>query len=117
MIDCIINIFVWTFAFYGVLEFIKNLFFLFTYTKCRADGINVIITAKNQEEQIECILRSALFKIFYGKEEYIKNIIFVDLKSDDSTMEIAKKLEIDYDIIKVLSWKECKELIDSINSC
>ena len=29
--------------------------------------------------------------------------------------EIAKKLAKDYEILKVISWKECKEIMDNIN--
>ena len=115
MMEFFFNTVTWTFAFYGVFEFIKNILFLCTYTKCKTDGIHLIVTVKNQEDKIEGFLRSILFKILYGKEDYIKNIIVADLKSEDNTKEIAKKIENDYDMVKVLSWKECKELIDNIN--
>lgn len=110
-----LNTVFWTLAFYGLFEFIKNIIYLCTYTKCKADGIHLIITVKNQEEVIEGFLRSTLFKILYGKEEYIKNIIVADLKSEDKTKEIAKKMEQDYEMIKVLSWKECKDIIDGMD--
>lgn len=115
MIEFFINTIIWTFAFYGFFEFVKNIIYLYTYTKCKADGIHVIITVKNQEDKIEGFLRSLVFKILYGKEEYIKNIIVADLKSTDSTKEIAQKLEQDYEIIKVVSWKECKDIIDLLD--
>ena len=50
-----------------------------------------------------------------GKEEYIKNIIVADLKSDDKTKEIAKKMSEDYEQLKVISWKECKDIIDNLD--
>ena len=115
MMEFFLNTVTWTFAFYGIFKFIKNILFLCTYTKCKTDGIHLIVTVKNQEDKIEGFLRSILFKILYGKEDYIKNIIVADLKSEDNTKEIAKKIENDYDMVKVLSWKECKELIDNIN--
>ena len=89
--------------------------YISTYTKFKADGIYLIIAVKNQEDKIECFLRSTLFKILYGKEDNIKNIIIADLKSDDKTKEIAKKMENDYEILKVTTWKECKEIIDNVN--
>ena len=116
MLEFIINTFIWTFAFYGLFEFLKNIISLCTYTKCKADGINVIITVKNQEDKIEGFLRSLIFKILYGKEETIKNVIVADLKSEDNTREIAKKLQQDYEMIKVVSWKECKDIIDLIDN-
>lgn len=105
----------WTFAFYGLFEFIKNLLYIGTCTKLKADGIYLILAVKNQEEKIEGFLRSFIFKILYGKEENIKNIIVADLQSEDNTKVIAKKIEEDSKFVKVLSWKECKEVIDNID--
>ena len=85
------------------------------YTKFKAKGIYLIIAVKNQEDKIEGFLRSSLFKILYGKEEYIKNIIVADLKSDDKTKEIAKKMSEDYEQLKVISWKEYKDIIDNLD--
>ncbi len=115
MLEFIVNTIFWTFTIYGIYEFIKNIIYLTTYTNMKADGIYVIIAVKNQEEKIEGFLRSILFKILYGREEYLKNIIVADLESSDNTKEISKKLAKDYEILKVTSWKECKEIMDSIN--
>ena len=79
------NVIFWTLAIYGLFEIIKTLIYIFTYTKFQSDGIYLIIAVKNQEEKIEGFLRSSLFKILYGKEDYIKNIIVADLKSEDKT--------------------------------
>ena len=115
MMEFILNTIFWTLAIYGFFEIIKNIIDLFTYTKFQSDGIYLIIAVKNQEEKIEGFLRSSLFKILYGKEEYLKNIIVADLKSTDKTKEIAKKLEAEYDCLKITTWKECKDLIDNVN--
>lgn len=105
----------WTLAIYGLFEIIKNIIYICTYTKFQSNGIYLIIAVKNQEEEIEGFLRSSLFKILYGKEEYLKNIIVADLKSTDKTKEIAKKLEKEYDCLRVTNWKDCKDIIDNIN--
>lgn len=115
MTDFLVNASLWTLALYGLFEIIKTIIYIFTYTNMKADGIYLIIAAKNQEDKIEYFLRSSLFKILYGKEDYIKQIIVVDLDSADSTLEIAKKLSIDYDCIKTMSWRECKDVLDSVN--
>ena len=70
-----------------------------TYTNMKADGIYLIIAVKNQEEKIEGFLRSSLFKLLYGREDYLKNIIVADLDSTDNTKEIAKKLSKDYECV------------------
>ncbi len=113
--EFILNTIFWTLAIYGFFEIIKNIIDIFTYTKFQSDGIYLIIAVKNQEEKIEGFLRSSLFKILYGKEEYLKNIIVADLKSTDKTKEIAQKLELEYDCLKVTSWKECKDIIDNVD--
>ena len=113
--EFILNTIFWTLALYGLFEIIKTIIYITTYTKMQSDGIYIIIAVKNQEEKIEGFLRSILFKILYGKEDYLKNIIVADLKSTDKTKEIAKKLSKDYDCLKVLNWRECKDIIDNID--
>lgn len=113
--EFVVSVVIWTLALYGLFEIIKNIIYLSTYTKFKADGIYVIIAVKNQEERIEGFLRAILFKILYGREEILKNIIVADLKSEDKTKEIAKKLSKEYDCLKVLNWKECKEIIDDVD--
>ena len=114
--EFILNTIFWTLALYGLFEIIKNIIYLSTYTNFKSDGIYVIIAVKNQEEKIEGFLRSSLFKIFYGKEEYIKDVIVADLGSTDGTKEIVNKMSLDYDCVKTTNWKECKEIIDNIQS-
>lgn len=105
----------WTLAIYGLLEIIKNIIYISTYTNFKSDGIYLIIAVKNQEEKIEGFLRSSLFKLLYGREEELKNIIVADLESTDKTKEIAKKLSNEYECLKVLSWKECKNIMDNVD--
>lgn len=112
--EFILNTIFWTLALYGLFEIIKNIIYLSTYTNFKSDGIYVIIAVKNQENKIEGFLRTMLFRIMYGKEECVKDVIITDLDSTDDTMKILNKLSKDYDGIKVINWKECKEVIDSI---
>ena len=114
MLDIIINGIFWVLALYGLFEIIKNIIYICTYTNLKSDGIYVIIAAKNQENKIEGFLRTTLFRIMYGKEECVKDVIVTDLNSSDDTMKILEKLSKDYDGIKVVNWKECKEVIDNI---
>ncbi len=113
--EFILNTIFWTLAIYGLFEIIKNVIYLCTYTKLTSDGIYLIIAVKNQENKIEGFLRATLFKILYGREDYLKNIIVADLKSTDNTKEIAKKLSEEYECLKVISWKECKDIIDNVD--
>ena len=116
MLDFAVNILCYTLAIYGFIEIIKNIFYICTYTKLKSDGIYLIIATKNQEKQIEGFLRNFLFRIIYGKEETVKQIIVADLGSNDNTKEIVDRMEMDCGQIKSLNWKECKEIIESINN-
>lgn len=108
----ILNSILWTLALYGLFEIIKTIINIYTYTNLKSDGIYIIVAVKNQENKIEGFLRNFLFRIIYGKEENIQNIIVTDLGSIDDTVNILNKLEKEYENIKVTNWKECKEIIE-----
>ena len=113
--ELVISVIIWTLALYGLFEIIKNIVYICTYTKLSINGIYFLVVVKNQEEKIEGFLRSVLFKILYGKEEEVKDIIVTDLNSTDRTKEILNKLSTDYEYVKNTNWKECKQLIDNID--
>lgn len=112
----IIKAIVWTLAFYGLFEIIKTILYIIIHTNLRSSGIYMIIGVKNQEKEIEGILRSIIFKILYGKEEQIKDIVVADLNSNDNTKEIIQRLEEEYECIKVVNWRECKEILDAVDN-
>lgn len=116
LMSFIINAIVWTLAFYGLFEIIKTILYITIHTNLRSSGIYMIIGVKNQEKEIEGILRSIIFKILYGKEENIKDIVVADLNSSDNTKEIIQRLEEEYDCIKVVNWRECKEILDAVDN-
>ena len=113
--NLIFNTIFWTLAFYGLFEIVKNILYTATYTHLKSEGIYLILAVKNQEDKVEGIIRSILFRIIYGKDEFLKSIIVSDLKSKDSTKEILKKISEENEIIKYMCWKECKEIIDNID--
>ena len=115
MLDFFVNVIFYTLAIYGFVEIVKNIYYICTYTKLKSDGIYLIVATKNQEKQIEGFLRNFLFRMIYGKEEAIKQIMIADLGSSDQTKEIVDKIGKDYGQIKSVNWKECKEIIESIN--
>lgn len=115
-LDFLLNTMFWTFALYGLFEFIKNIIFICVHTKLIDEGIYLIIAVRNKENSIEGFVRSLMFKIIYGKEENIKDVIVTDLNSKDNTNEILNKLSKEYECINKLKWKDCKELIDNIEN-
>ena len=116
LMSFIINAIVWTLAFYGLFEIIKTILYITIHTNLRSSGIYMIIGVKNQEKEIEGILRSIIFKILYGKEEQIKDIVVADLNSNDNTKEIIQRLEEENECIKVVNWRECKEILDAVDN-
>ena len=111
--ELIISVIIWTLALYGLFEIIKNIIYIYTYTKLNSKGMYLLLAIKNQEENIEFFLRNILFRMIYGKEE-IHNIIVVDLNSKDNTKKIVENLEKEYEQIKLINWKECRELLENI---
>ena len=81
MLNFILNGIFWVLALYGLFEIIKNIIYICTYTNLRSDGIYIIIAAKNQENKIEGFIRTILFRVMYGKEECVKDVIVTDLNS------------------------------------
>lgn len=114
MWDFIFNCILWTLALYGLLDIVKIIKNSIINKRIESNGIYVIVAVKNQECQIEGFLRSVVFRILYGKEEYLKNIIVTDLNSVDNTKEILEKISNDYDEIKLINWEECKKRLDDL---
>lgn len=116
MFEFIFNTILWTFALYGLFEIIKNIINIYTYTSLKSDGIYIIIAVKNQENKIEGFMRNFLFRLLYGNEEKIKNVIITDLNSNDNTQKIIEKIQKENSILKIINWKDCKEVMDSIKN-
>lgn len=115
MFNFIINCFIWIFSLYGLIDIVKMIWARYIHKRIETNGIYVIIAAKNQEQQIEMFLRSVIFRILYGKEEYLKNIIVTDLNSIDNTKEILEKFSEDYDEIKIIDWENLKKTLDNLD--
>lgn len=116
MVDFVLNLVFWTCAIYGLIEIIKNIYYICSTTNLYNEGIYLIIACKNQENNIEAYMRSVFFRLVYGKEEYIKDVLVADLNSSDETIDILKRLQEEYKYMKVVNWKKCKELIDNMES-
>jgi len=114
MKDFIFYFIFWVLAIYGLIEIVKEIIRIFTYTNLKSNGIYIIVAVKNEENRIEGFLRSFLFKVIYGKEESIKKIIVADLDSKDETKNILKRLNKEYKEIKISNWNECKDIIENI---
>ncbi len=74
----------------------------------------MVIAVKNQEQKIEGFMRSILFRLLYGKEDCVKDVIVADLDSKDDTKQILYQMQKEYDILKVIDWKDCKEIMENV---
>ena len=115
MLNFVISCIIWIFAIYGFIDIIKTIWNRKIHKRIETNGIYVIIAVKNQEQQIEMFLRSAIFRILYGKEEYLRNIIVTDLNSTDNTKELLEKFSEDYDEIKIIEWESLKKKLDNLD--
>ena len=110
----IFNVILWSLAIYGFFEIVKILIRTYIHPKISSSGIYLIVAAKNEENKIEGFLRSFLFRLLYGKEDYIDNIFVVDLNSTDRTPDIMNLLAKDYDCINYTDLKSCNQIFDNI---
>ncbi len=117
MFDFFCNCMLWTLAIYGLVDIIKTIKSYITRKRFDSNNIFIIIAAKNQEQQIESFFRSIIFKILYGKEDFIKKVIVTDLNSVDNTKIIMKKFSKDHSKIKFVDWEECKTKLDNLDCC
>lgn len=114
MENFILTSIIWTLALYGLFEIVKNIIYICSVTKLKSDGIYMVIAVKNQANKIEGFIRSIVFRLLYGKEDCVKNIIVADLDSQDETKQILNRMQKEYDILKVIDWKDCKEMIENV---
>ena len=115
MLNFLINCIIWICALYGAFDIGRIFLYHSIHKKIKTNGIHVIVAAKNQENQIEMFLRSIIFRGLYGKEDYLKNIIVMDLNSTDNTRAILEKFSEDYNEINLVEWDALKKTIDNMD--
>ena len=72
--------------------------------------VSIVTVVFNDQENILKTIKSVTNQSFKDREYLV-----IDGGSTDNTKEIAKKLSKDYDILKVTSWKDCKDIIDNVD--
>ncbi|MBE7030828.1 MAG: glycosyltransferase [Ruminococcaceae bacterium] len=86
---------------YALVDIISKTFVLvFRKKPTISDDVFVVIRVKNQEQNLECIIRSVIWKnLSRTGGGRVPNILVVDLGSEDATPEIAQRLCDDYGFI------------------
>jgi len=110
----IIQVIIWILALYGLIEIVIE-----TYRACfvlnNVKDMYILVAVKNQEEYIEGIVRSIVFKNLYDRnDEIFNNIIIADMGSTDNTVHILKKLCGEYEFLKVINCNESDQLMKEI---
>ncbi len=92
------------FAVFGVIQMAKSLYGAFSKSK---NEFFIVISVKNQEEYIEEIIRSTVWKSLHrlgGRE--VPQIYVVDCGSTDHTVDIVQRICNDYDFVTIFSREE-----------
>lgn len=110
MFNYIFSCFLWVFALYGIIEFIKSLVYIHNCNNIKNDGIHLIVGVRNQENKIEGFLRALNFRILCGKEDCVEDIIVLDLNSTDNTKKIVEKYSKNCSNVVSINWNEFEEI-------
>ena len=103
-IDTYIVIPLWIFAIFGLLYFLFRVFAGLSLVKRKKNGVyTLVISARNQEEAIEGIVRGFILKAgLDSTEEKLLQIVLIDLGSCDRTPKIMESLSRDYSVVKLI---------------
>lgn len=99
----------WVFALFGVIFLIIRVVLGFKWKgKSKKGEYSIIISAINQEDTIEGLIRGFILKTgINGQEESLFNVVLVDTGSSDDTPEVMKRLAKEYCFVRFV---DCQEL-------
>lgn len=113
MVKIIFETIMWILSIYGLIEIIKLLIVCKLNNIQKDNNIHIIVTVKNQENNIEGFIRTVMLK---SLKDNMKKILVVDLNSKDKTKEILQKLSEENEIINLVTWEECKSIVEKENT-
>ncbi|SFQ03207.1 hypothetical protein [Caldicoprobacter faecalis] len=103
-IDTYLTIVLWVFAIFGFICFVVLVLRDISSALGNKKGsFNVVITAQNQEDAIEGIVKGFILKTAVdGAEDSLVNIVLVDVGSCDDTPKVMERLARQYPYIKFI---------------
>ena len=105
----------WFFAIFGMIQMAKHVISEIYNTFDLKKDIVIVIKVQNQQDKIEGVIRSIVWRSMADvKPLNIPTILVVDMESTDETPIILEQLSRRYSFIKVASKKEYIEYIKSI---
>lgn len=93
------------FAVYGVMQlFLRFAAGLRPPGNIHTGDVYTVMAVRNQEESVEGMIRSAVWKALARQGgRTINDIVVLDLGSEDETRDILQRLEQEYDFVHVMS--------------
>jgi len=98
------------FVVFGIIQMANN---IINELNCRSNKFFIVISVKNQQDYIEEIIRSTVWKSLNrlgGRE--VPQIYVVDCGSTDETLAILEKICADYEFVSVMSREEYIALME-----
>jgi cellulose synthase/poly-beta-1,6-N-acetylglucosamine synthase-like glycosyltransferase len=115
MLDILIQSLVCFFAVYGAIQMGFNIYNTLTDIQYKKDDIYIIVTVKNQQDTIEGIIRSIVWRSLNNHHGgTVPNILVVDMGSTDDTLKILNKLCGEYDFIQVTDSEGYMKILQKI---
>ena len=111
-IDAHIAVVLWILAIFGLYCLLAKGFYgsVLPFRRFRAK-FSIIISAKNQQETIEGIVREFMLKARFDKDEdAFMHIVLVDSGSCDSTPEIMRKISRDFGFVEFANQEVINDL-------
>jgi hypothetical protein len=108
-LDCII----WLLAAYGLLMLVLDAVEMIRRRiPEKYPYVRVVLLVRNAEEHIEQILRNAVKKDLLNRMLSDRNLVVIDMKSEDRTYQLLEKLQRDYSNTDVLTYEEREQIFD-----
>ena len=103
------------FAFFGLLHMANGLLFKVNNRQItEAKSVCIVITIKDEEESVEGMLRAAAWRHSEFYTSKVPYIFVIDAGSTDNTFDIAKKLELEYEFLRVFDKVEYINYLEDV---
>ena len=117
MINQILLVFVGIFAIIGLITFLYGIVEGLSHEKKTEVPSELVVFVKNQENDVEGLLRQLSGKSTSGNANItVSGLSVVDYGSSDSTAEILKKLQTDIDVLNFYTKDEYINHINNLNN-
>lgn len=106
---------VWLMAIYGLFSFFITIFKIIGRKHFASEKANLILVVKDQEENIESMVRDAMNSKFVRGITLTGSFIVLDMDSKDDTLKILKRLEQQFPLLEVCSYEDKESLLTKIS--